>query len=991
MDAKSILGVEAKSGRGGPAPTASEIMKGENRNKKGRGVQKQKKTKKVPREVLSLMEERREGGEEGEPALMPSRTDGLGVLNIAGGVKKGVKKRAVKWGYLPFSNSGRSDQLQLSHWVPIDNQLPDYFFARFNKPVDMIMYTDEEYKEVVTPLDRQLKADIESGTLLSSWKTQMKARGLGSYPDPSPPLIWSKKDTDSLFHLLLHYNMRFAVVHDRWDKESGSALPVRMEDIKERYYTVAAAVLNLRDTKGKDENAGDDRPVLPSSTSSSSSPPSGLPSAAVVFNPSVLKGYKPGANETPQPVSQSISTSIVEPSVEHEKVEEVGSTSKAREDPISKAESQSSQGGEGKEGSPGESPMEVEEASTTNVKEESKDKAESAQEGKGVCTGEPAPKVEDKMAPSDTNSSTAGGEKKLEEKSRESSAPSVPPTNAGEEKMEVVPTPSDKLGVDEAKQSGVPLSKEKGGEGEASAAAPPSSTPISTPSSSAVSAGQGGGSVSTVAPTQGSTTPARKKKSSSKSSNPLVDRAAAVAGSSEQALKMYQYDLLHERLRTRQLDYFWRRDEKEAVEERELVLTARRLEQNSKVRKKEKMKIMKILQSKEEIEAERQRMVVASASAPSELPVQVKPPAASGTPASPRPSAAGGTLSPPPATTAADEIDKAAIGGRTGSEVSDRPATAAFLRSFLFHAGRLCGLSNSDDVIVCRALTRLGFEVNESGSTLGLLPTSKVLKEYETLIRLILDVVAVEKKIRDKRFEMSALSVKAREVNERYEKDQKERQAEMGKVRAEAAREEEDGGCRGGDEGGVSGHDNEEAKKSGDVGTGRESEGKLARRSGESDGVGGAGTAAGGEIEGGGVMEDGGTKEEKKETAKSENTSDSVGQPEVGREKGEEKPSGVSGGSEEEKERNAAASSEKLQEEEEEEEEEEEDGDRSGAEEEVPVIGRGRKRGRQPSDESGQGSKEEDKVGDTASGDGVGRDKTGNEPAKTRTTKRRRR
>ncbi|MCI01622.1 SWR1-complex protein, partial [Trifolium medium] len=59
----------------------------------------------------------------------------------------------VTWQWLPFTNSARKDDLHLYHWVRVVNGvLPtgDYSFAKYNKSVDIIKYTDEEYEKYLT-------------------------------------------------------------------------------------------------------------------------------------------------------------------------------------------------------------------------------------------------------------------------------------------------------------------------------------------------------------------------------------------------------------------------------------------------------------------------------------------------------------------------------------------------------------------------------------------------------------------------------------------------------------------------------------------------------------------------------------------------------------------------------------------------------------------------------------------------------------------------
>ncbi|XP_022728291.1 SWR1-complex protein 4-like isoform X2 [Durio zibethinus] len=59
----------------------------------------------------------------------------------------------ITWQWLPFTSSARKDDLQLYHWARVVNGVPptgDYSFAKYNKSVDVIRYTDEEYEKYLT-------------------------------------------------------------------------------------------------------------------------------------------------------------------------------------------------------------------------------------------------------------------------------------------------------------------------------------------------------------------------------------------------------------------------------------------------------------------------------------------------------------------------------------------------------------------------------------------------------------------------------------------------------------------------------------------------------------------------------------------------------------------------------------------------------------------------------------------------------------------------
>ncbi|KAK3034654.1 hypothetical protein RJ639_033609 [Escallonia herrerae] len=113
----------------------------------------------------------------------------------------------ITWQWLPFTSSARNDNLQLYHWVRVVNGVPptgDYSFAKYNKSVDVIKYTDEEYEKYLT--------------------------------DPT----WTKEETDQLFDLCQRFDLRFVVVADRFQSSR------TVEELKNRYYSVSRALLTAR-------------------------------------------------------------------------------------------------------------------------------------------------------------------------------------------------------------------------------------------------------------------------------------------------------------------------------------------------------------------------------------------------------------------------------------------------------------------------------------------------------------------------------------------------------------------------------------------------------------------------------------------------------------------------------------------------------------------------------------------------------------------------
>ncbi|KAI3787479.1 hypothetical protein L1987_41980 [Smallanthus sonchifolius] len=181
MDAKDILGLPKIS-----LPIPQE--------KKSRPQKdSQRKPDGISREVYALTG--------GVAPLMPS----IDVNQLK--KRQQPENEKITWEWLSFTNSARKDDLKLYHWVRVVNGTPpsgDYSFAKYNKSVDVIKYTDEEYEKHLT--------------------------------DDS----WTKEETDQLFDLCERFDLRFVVVADRFPSSRS------VEELKNRYYSVSRAILIAR-------------------------------------------------------------------------------------------------------------------------------------------------------------------------------------------------------------------------------------------------------------------------------------------------------------------------------------------------------------------------------------------------------------------------------------------------------------------------------------------------------------------------------------------------------------------------------------------------------------------------------------------------------------------------------------------------------------------------------------------------------------------------
>ncbi|XP_063408622.1 DNA methyltransferase 1-associated protein 1-like [Mytilus trossulus] len=142
------------------------------------------------------------------PPLIPTDTN-QGYKQMK--AKIGISK-VRPWKWMPFSNPARKDGAVFHHWRRLADEGKDYPFARFNKAVDTPTYSDLEYQQ-------HLHDDN-----------------------------WTRQETDHLFDLCKKFDLRFVIMHDRWDREKYSNRSV--EDMKERYYGICGILTKVRAPQG---------------------------------------------------------------------------------------------------------------------------------------------------------------------------------------------------------------------------------------------------------------------------------------------------------------------------------------------------------------------------------------------------------------------------------------------------------------------------------------------------------------------------------------------------------------------------------------------------------------------------------------------------------------------------------------------------------------------------------------------------------------------
>ncbi|KAG5890921.1 hypothetical protein JTB14_024918 [Gonioctena quinquepunctata] len=183
------------------------MILGSDRNKKrsSTGPKVPKRPEGMHREVFALLY----NDNKDAPPLFSSDTIGNNGYKQTK-IKLGMRKPR-KWKWMAFTNPARNDNATFHHWRRPSDEPKEYPFAKFNKKVDILSYTDAEYQQ-------HLKCDG-----------------------------WTKEETDHLIDLAKRFDLRFIIMADRYDTEHFTKRSV--EDLKERYYKICGSLAKLNGEK----------------------------------------------------------------------------------------------------------------------------------------------------------------------------------------------------------------------------------------------------------------------------------------------------------------------------------------------------------------------------------------------------------------------------------------------------------------------------------------------------------------------------------------------------------------------------------------------------------------------------------------------------------------------------------------------------------------------------------------------------------------------
>lgn len=173
--------------------------------------------------------------------------------------KRKIYEQVHKWCWKKFTTSARDDNLVLHHWAPVEegesatDELGTSAFEPLHKKyIKLFQYSNAEYESLIAIL---LNSEEYSMNHTNSDDTNAKSEYHDNY-------IWSRQETDQLFKLCKEYDLRFVIIHDRFQSYRPNGQIPTIEQMKNRYYTIARLLLETRARKKNQLDAIVDHPLM---------------------------------------------------------------------------------------------------------------------------------------------------------------------------------------------------------------------------------------------------------------------------------------------------------------------------------------------------------------------------------------------------------------------------------------------------------------------------------------------------------------------------------------------------------------------------------------------------------------------------------------------------------------------------------------------------------------------------------------------------------
>jgi DNA methyltransferase 1-associated protein 1 len=123
-------------------------------------------------------------------------------------IQFGKNDKITRWVWHSFTHPARNDNLHLNHWQRREDVNKDYEYAQFNKKINLVEFTDNEYETLINDIDP----------------------------------YWTKEETLYLWDLCKQFDLRFIVIYDKYDTQYDRTV----EELKDRYYSVSKKILEYR-------------------------------------------------------------------------------------------------------------------------------------------------------------------------------------------------------------------------------------------------------------------------------------------------------------------------------------------------------------------------------------------------------------------------------------------------------------------------------------------------------------------------------------------------------------------------------------------------------------------------------------------------------------------------------------------------------------------------------------------------------------------------
>eukprot|EP00095_Tigriopus_kingsejongensis_P010512 maker-scaffold45_size475391-snap-gene-1.13 protein:Tk10512 transcript:maker-scaffold45_size475391-snap-gene-1.13-mRNA-1 annotation:"hypothetical protein DAPPUDRAFT_198960" len=195
-DVREIMGLEQR-GSALPDPahmTKAMILALDKPRRSGKKELAPKRPEGMARELYNLLY----NDSKDAPPLIPTESARASDQGYKSTKAKLGMRKVRPWKWMTFTNPARKDGLVLYHWRRAQDEGKEYPFAKFNKRLEIPTFTDIEYRN-------HLEADG-----------------------------WTREETDHLLDLCQRFDLRFTVIHDRYDSQTYKNRSI--EDLKERYY-----------------------------------------------------------------------------------------------------------------------------------------------------------------------------------------------------------------------------------------------------------------------------------------------------------------------------------------------------------------------------------------------------------------------------------------------------------------------------------------------------------------------------------------------------------------------------------------------------------------------------------------------------------------------------------------------------------------------------------------------------------------------------------